>query len=42
MIRIYQKENEESKNANKIIHDLVEKNIKINSVLVRATQLWKL
>ena len=38
MIRIYQKENEESQNANKIINDLVEKNIKINSVLIRATQ----
>ena len=41
MIRIYQKENEESKNANKIIHDLVEKNIKINSVLVRATPIME-
>ena len=41
MIRIYQKENEESKNANRIIHDLVEKNIKINSVLVRATPIME-
>ena len=41
MIRIYQKENEESKNASKIIHDLVEKNIKINSVLVRATPIME-
>ena len=41
MIRIYQKENEESLNANKIINDLVEKNIKINSVLVRATPIME-
>ena len=41
MIRIYQKENEESHNANKIINDLVEKNIKINSVLVRATPIME-
>ncbi len=41
MIRIYQKEDEESKNADKIIHDLVEKNIKINSVLVRATPIME-
>ena len=41
MIRIYQKEDEESKNADKIIYDLVEKNIKINSVLVRATPIME-
>ncbi len=41
MIRIYQKENEESLNANRIINDLVEKNIKINSVLVRATPIME-
>ena len=41
MIRIYQKENEESHNANKIINDLVEKNIKINSVLIRATPIME-
>ena len=41
MIRIYQKEDEESKNADKIINDLVEKNIKINSVLVRATPIME-
>ena len=29
MIRIYQKENEESLNANKIINDLVEKILKL-------------
>ncbi len=41
MIRIYQKEDEESKNADKIIRDLVEKNIKINSVLIRATPIME-
>ena len=41
MIRIYQKENEENRNANRIITDLVEKNIKINSVLVRATPIME-
>ena len=41
MIRIYQKEDEESKNAERIIYDLVEKNIKINSVLVRATPIME-
>ncbi len=41
MIRIYQKEDEESKNADKIIYDLVEKNIKINSVLIRATPIME-
>ncbi len=41
MIRIYQKEKEESFNANKIINDLVEKNIKISSVLVRATPIME-
>ena len=41
MIRIYQKVDEESKNAERIIYDLVEKNIKINSVLVRATPIME-
>ena len=41
MIRIYQKEDQENKNASKIINDLVEKNIKINSVLVRATPIME-
>ena len=41
MIRIYQKEDEEGKNADKIIHDLVEKNIKISSVLIRATPIME-
>ena len=42
MIRIYQKEEEENKNAKDIINDLVEKNIKINSVLIRATPIMEI
>ena len=41
MIRIYQKEEEESKNAGSLIKKLVEKNIKINSVLIRATPIME-
>ena len=41
MIRIYQKENEENKKANQVIDDLVEKNIKIGSVLIRATPIME-
>ena len=41
MIRIYQKENEENKKANLVINDLVEKNIKIGSVLIRATPIME-
>ena len=41
MIRIYQKENEESKKANQVIDDLVEKNIKIGSVMIRATPIME-
>ncbi len=41
MIRIYQKENEENKKANKVIDDLVEKNIKIGSVMIRATPIME-
>ena len=41
MIRIYQKEDEESKKANDKINDLVEKNIKIGSVLIRATPIME-
>ena len=41
MIRIYQKEEEEDKNANNIINKLVEKNIKINSVLIRAAPIME-
>ena len=41
MIRIYQKENEENKKASEVIEDMVEKNIKIGSVLIRATPIME-
>ena len=41
MIRIYQKENLEGKRASNFINDLVEKNIKIASVLIRATPIME-
>ena len=41
MIRIYQKERQESEKANHVIDDLVEKNIKIGSVLIRATPIME-
>ena len=41
MIRIYQKENEENVKANQVINDLVEKNIKIGSVMIRATPIME-
>ena len=41
MIRIYQKEEEESLKANEVIDDLVEKNIKIGSVMIRATPIME-
>ena len=41
MIRIYQKENFENKKAHQVIDDLVEKNIKIGSVLIRATPIME-
>ena len=42
MIRIYQKENEENEKAKKVIDDLVEKNIKIGSVVIRATPIMEI
>ncbi len=42
MIRIYQKEKEENENAARVIDDLVEKNIKIGSVLIRATPIMEI
>ena len=42
MIRIYQKEKEESENASRVIDDLVEKNIKIGSVMIRATPIMEI
>ncbi len=41
MIRIYQREKYESKKAFQVIEDLVEKNIKISSVLIRATPIME-
>ena len=41
MIRIYQKETEEDKKANQFIDDLVEKNIKIGSIVIRATPIME-
>ena len=41
MIRIYQKENEENNKANQLIDGLVEKNIKHNSVIIRATPIME-
>ena len=42
MIRIYQKENFENIRAQKAINDLVEKNIKIGSIIIRATPLMEI
>ena len=41
MIRIYQKEKEENHKAGQVIDDLVEKNIKIGSVMIRATPIME-
>ncbi|MDA7715332.1 ABC transporter ATP-binding protein/permease [Pelagibacteraceae bacterium] len=41
MIRIYQKEKQENEKASQVIDDLVEKNIKIGSVLIRATPVME-
>ncbi len=41
MIRIYQKEDQENIKANNVIDDLVEKNIKIGSVIIRATPIME-
>ncbi len=41
MIRIYLREDEELKKAEHVIDDLVEKNIKIGSVMIRATPLME-
>ena len=41
MIRIYQKEEDESFKADKVINDLVEKNIKIGSIMIRATPIME-
>ena len=41
MIRIYQKENSENLKAKEVIDDLVEKNIKIGSIVIRATPIME-
>ena len=41
MIKIYQKEDDENIKANQVIDDVVEKNIKIGTVLVRATPIME-
>tara|TARA_A100001015_G_scaffold265997_1_gene314855 strand:- start:2503 stop:4245 length:1743 start_codon:yes stop_codon:yes gene_type:complete len=41
MIRIYQKEKKENDKASQFIDDLVEKNIKIGSVMIRATPIME-
>ena len=41
MIRIYQKEKDEIKNAKKAIERVVEKNIKIASIMIRATPVME-
>ncbi len=42
MIRIYQKEQVENENANKVITEMVEKNIKIASIIIRATPIMEI
>ncbi len=42
MIRIYQKEKYENTKAHSVIDDLVEKNIKIGTVLIRATPIMEI
>ena len=41
MIKIYQKEDQENQKAKEVISDVVEKNIKIGTVLVRATPIME-
>ena len=41
MIRIFQKEKEINKEANIVVDDMIEKNIKTSSVLIRATPLME-
>ena len=42
MIRIYQQESQENQKARQVIDDLVEKNIKIGSVMIRATPIMEI
>tara|TARA_A100001011_G_scaffold25361_1_gene25033 strand:+ start:386 stop:2128 length:1743 start_codon:yes stop_codon:yes gene_type:complete len=41
MIRIYQKEKSEQENANRVIKAMVDKNIKIASIIIRATPIME-
>jgi len=41
MIRIYQKEKDETKNTYNVINELVKKNIKISSIMIRATPIME-
>ena len=41
MIKIYQKEDEENKKANGVINEVVEKNIKIATIMVRAAPIME-
>ncbi len=41
IIRIYQKEGEEIEKANNLINELIEKNVKIQSVQIRATPIME-
>ena len=41
MIRIYQKEDKENSKAGKVIDDLVKRNIKIGSIMIRATPIME-
>ncbi len=41
MIKIYQKEKKETENVKKAIEDTVEKNIKISSIMIRATPIME-
>ena len=41
MIRIYQKEESEEHNANKVITELIGKNIRVASILIRATPIME-
>ncbi|MFL2882860.1 MAG: ABC transporter ATP-binding protein [Pelagibacteraceae bacterium] len=42
MIRVYQRENTENSNAHKVINELVKKQIKIASVMIRATPIMEI
>ena len=42
MIRIYQREKTEDENAKKIIKEFVDKNIKIGSIMIRATPIMEI